>query len=191
MAGSTPTVNEVLQSFALEPDLDKATLERYLRDYPEHAVALIDCSQALFYLEDEEDQPLDAHDHHQISSAWARFQSVAAQAVPALSQMDAAKLGQLSRELGLPRTVILAFSERAVIANSVPRRVLTRLAELLESNVLDLTNYLALPRLSLPRNYKADDKPKAQDSEKAPFERLLRDAGVPKDEIDRLLADEP
>lgn len=190
MASSSPSAKEVLQAFALEPELDKATLERYLHDYPDHAEALIDYSQEVFCFEQEEERPLDVHDHRRIVSAWARFQSVAAHAVPSLSQMDAVKLGELSKGLGVPRTVILALSERAVIAASVPRQVLTRLAELLGSSVQELTNYLTLPRLALARSYKADDKPDDQNAEKVSFERLLQDAGLPQDEIDRLLTGE-
>lgn len=37
------TEEEVLMAFAVEPVNDPATLERYLRKYPEHSEALVDC----------------------------------------------------------------------------------------------------------------------------------------------------
>lgn len=39
-----PSEEEVLLAFAVEPTHDRKTLERYLSEFPEHSIALVDCS---------------------------------------------------------------------------------------------------------------------------------------------------
>ncbi len=189
MVPSMPTLDDVLEAFAMEPSLDRNTLQRYLRDYPDFATALIDYSQEIFQSQQEADRPLDAHDRARVDSALARFQTVAAQAVPALAQMNAGKLGELARLLTVPHQVVLAFRECGVIVNSVPRRKLIVIADFVGASLQDLTSYLSLPKRSLARSFKSDDKP--SNTEKVTFERLLRDAGLADGEIERLLVDEP
>jgi len=41
---SRPSEEEVLLAFSVEPTHDRKTLEQYLREYPEHAKALVACS---------------------------------------------------------------------------------------------------------------------------------------------------
>ena len=42
-----PSRQDVLDAFAVEPHTGRATLERYLRDYPELATELLDLSRML------------------------------------------------------------------------------------------------------------------------------------------------
>lgn len=44
-----PDRDEVLYAFAVEPDHSRQTLERYLRDYPEHGIDLVAVSFQLQY----------------------------------------------------------------------------------------------------------------------------------------------
>lgn len=189
MAPSTPTLDDVLEAFAMEPLLDSDTLKRYLRSYPEFGTELVDYSQEVFRSQQEDERSLGDHDRARVDSAWSRFQAVAEHAVPAFAQMDAGKLGGLAKMLSVPRQVVLAFRERGVIVSSVPRRILLVIAEYVGASVQDLTNYLSLPKRSLARSFKSGDKP--SDTEKVTFERLLHDAGLERSEIERLLADEP
>ena len=45
-----PNREDVLDALAMEQECDRETLERYLRDYPEFAVELIDLSRELSVL---------------------------------------------------------------------------------------------------------------------------------------------
>jgi hypothetical protein len=189
MATHASPIDDVLDAFALEPNIDKGTLERYLRDYPEYAAELVDFSHDIFKFEREEDRPLSAEDQMRINSASALFQEAAGrrQAFP-LSVLPGTRLREIADALDVPRQVILAFVERAVLVGSVPKRFLNRMATLLESNANDLIDYLSQPRQTLARAHKADTKP--GNAEQINFEQLLREAGVAEDKIGDLMEDD-
>ena len=44
---SAPSREDVLDAFAVEPNHERNTLERYLRDYPQYAAELVDLSREL------------------------------------------------------------------------------------------------------------------------------------------------
>ena len=47
----------VLMAFSMEPRHGRETLERYIREYPQHATALIDCSIDLLHEPPADDAP--------------------------------------------------------------------------------------------------------------------------------------
>lgn len=64
---------DVLNAFAVEGAPGRATLERYLRLYPEHAIDLIDLARELSHDDRDDDKaPLSAEDAALIDAAWAR-----------------------------------------------------------------------------------------------------------------------
>jgi hypothetical protein len=63
---------DVLYSFAVEPDLGRKTLERYILTYPEYAAELVDLSYELSKKDYESDAPLSDEDKALINKAWQR-----------------------------------------------------------------------------------------------------------------------
>lgn len=181
--------DQVLEAFAMEPDIDGQTLQRYLREYPEYASQLVDLSQEIFWFSIQDESPLSVEDQMWIDSAWSRIQSAPSKvATDPFADLSVPKLREVAQTLDVPRQVIMAFRERTVIGASVPKRFLTRLAGLVGSNFQALCDTLALPPQPLARNYKADDKPSV--AVQVTFERLLRDAGLSDEQIEQLLADD-
>lgn len=181
--------DQVLESFAMEPDADGQTLQRYLLEYPEYAKQLVDLSQELFRFGIQDESPLSVEDQMRIDSACSRIQSAPSKAmVDPFAVLSVSKLRDVAQTLNVPRQVITAFRERTVIAASVPKRFLTRLAGLVGSSVQDFLDTLALPPQLLVRNYKADGKP--TQVVQVTFEQLLRDAGLSDEQIELLLADD-
>ena len=45
--GTRPSCDDVLEAFGCEPETGKATLEKYLRDFPEYAEAILDNTLSL------------------------------------------------------------------------------------------------------------------------------------------------
>lgn len=178
-APNNPSLEEVLDSFAVEPQHDRATLERYLREFPEHTAELIDLSRELSRQIAEEEGELSPMAKALIDTAW-QVHSVAPQGAVAdpLADLSPDELRSLAQTLDVPRQVVTAFRERRVLLGSVPRRFMERFAAAVQSSVEDFVSVLTLrsaPRVQ--RSFKADTKP--VQAEAVTFERLLRDAGVP------------
>jgi hypothetical protein len=186
---SNPDLDEVLAAFAVEPSPGRATLERYLRRYPQFAAALIDLSRELHRELPADGRPDSAEDQTRIEAAWRRHLQAGAQAhTDPFAALSADQLRALAKTLDVPRQVITAFRDGKVIVPSVPRRFFTQLAAALDRS-LDalLPALLASSALASARSHKADDKPSG--SEPVTFERILIDAGVPEEKRARLLAE--
>ena len=186
----TPSREEVLDSFAVEPRHDRATLESYLRDFPDYAADLIDLSRELSRRVGAQEGELSPMAKALIETAW-QVHSVAAQsaAPDPLADLGTNELRTLAQTLDVPRQVVTAFRERRVLLGSVPRRFLEQFAAALQSNVEQLVSILTLrPGPKLGRSFKAEAKP--SQPEAVTFERLLHDAGVPEARCRELLGDE-
>lgn len=187
-APNNPSLEEVLDSFAVEPQHDRATLERYLREFPEHAAELIDLSRELSRQIAEDERELSPMAKALIDTAW-QVHSVAPQGavVDPLADLSPDELRSLAQTLDVPRQVVTAFRERRVLLGSVPRRFLERFAAAVQSSFEDFVSVLTLrsaPRVQ--RSFKADTKP--VQAEAVTFERLLRDAGVPEAKRQELMS---
>lgn len=183
------SLDQVLESFAMEHDADGQALRRYLQEYPEYAPQLVDLSQEIFRFDILDESPLSMEDQMRIDTAWSRIQSAPTKAVTDLfADLSVPKLREVAQTLNVPRQVITAFRERAVIVASIPMRFLTKLAGLLGSSVQDLQESLSLPPQAQARSYKADGKP--SEAARVTFEQLLRDAGQSDEQIELLLADD-
>ena len=185
---SAPSREEVLDAFAVEPDHDRLTLERYLRDHPRYVTELVELSRELSRVVDEDENSLTAHEQALIESAWQSHVSLEMKvAEDPLADLSVPQLRDMSQSLGVPRQVITAFRERRVKLDSVPRSFLTALAQTVSCSLDSLLSGLAMPsESSLARSYKADVKPSAGAA--ISFEQLLIDAGVPESRLAELLA---
>lgn len=180
--------DDILGAFSVEPVMDRTTLERYLRDYPEQATALIDLAHEYDVIAHAQDAPLTAQDEALIHAAWLKHASIVpAATVDALRSLTVDKQRQVASALTVPRQVITAFRDRKVLLKSVPRKFLQRFAQLLGETLDDFMTSLAAPRLATAKSFKADDKP--QETAQVTFEQLLIDAGVDPDTRARLLDD--
>jgi hypothetical protein len=177
---------DVLNAFAVEPNHDRATLERYLRDFPQYALELAHLSHELSRTTVKATD-LSARDRAAIDDAWKQYSSLAP--VDIFSSLSVPQLRDLASRLGVPRQIVTAFRERKVIVSSIPRRFLGRVAAALNATITEVTAALSLPLDASPvRNYKADEKPTA--AAPATFEQLLIDAQVPEEKRAQLMADD-
>lgn len=188
------SLDGVLEQFMMEDAQDTAALERYVRDYPQFALQLIDLSRliATADAEEEDDQPLSATDQSRIDAAWITHKAAA----PASSQDDdpfatltGAKGKAVADRFGVPRQVIVCFREHRVDPSTVPTPIARGFAE--EAGVPLAHVIAAMQRpviMATGRNYKADGQPGAEG--KMSFEQILIDAGVPDADRARLLADD-
>ena len=154
--------DDVLDAFAVEQDIGRETLERYLRDYPQYAAELVDLSRELSRVIVEDDEPLSAEDLALVDAAWRRhLEATPMPIVDPIAALSVAESRTIARDLGVPRQIITAFRERKVIVASVPRRFLAHLASAVNSTVEAIESALAFPPPQSPaRSYKADEKPR-------------------------------
>jgi hypothetical protein len=193
MTGLSPqaSLEEVLESFSIEHDVGKATLQKYLAAFPEFSNDLIDLSRqiARVSIEDEAPLPLAESERRLINSAVTRIQtSPGKTAVDPFADIPAQEMRHLAKSLNLPRQVIMAFKERNVIAESVPQKVMISFAEKLQTSVQHLFTSLKQPHIEVAGSYKSNTKP--GDAEKITFEQLLRDADWPEDDISHLMEED-
>lgn len=183
-------LEDVLDAFAVEPFPGRETLERYLRRYPQYALALIDLSRELQRELPTETGRESAGDQALIDAAWQRHRAAGAPTTSSdlFAALSRDELRALARTLDVPRQVITAFRDGKVILSSVPRRFLAQLAAALNRSLDALLAPLsATVALAQARSHKSDVKP--TDSDAVTFERILIDAGVPEDKRTRLLSE--
>lgn len=183
----------VLDAFAVELEPGRATLERYLRLYPEYAEALIDLSLVIdLSLErsreyPDESAPLSDEDLAIIDAAWSLHAAARPVAADPFAPMSIADWRSLAQVLDVPRQVVTALRERRIVLTSIPRRFLGQLAEAMRSSVAELEVAWGPVPVAATRSYKADGKPVA--GEQVTFEQVLIEAGVSPDRRAQLLAD--
>jgi hypothetical protein len=182
------TRDDILGAFSVEPSHDREILERYLRDYPEQASSLVDLAQQIDLIANSENTELSTEDNALINAAWKRH-AVAVQptSVDILNTLTVDRQREVARSLSIPRQVITAFRDGKILLSSVPKAFLRKFAEALGSTLEDLTASLSVPRLTMAKSYKADDKP--FDSGQVTLEQVLIDAGVDVETRSQILDD--
>ncbi len=177
MTNRLTTRDDILGAFSVEPSNDRRTLERYLREYPEHSSALIDLAQQIDLISNSESSELDAEDDALINAAWTKHELAFRPAsVDLLSSLSVEKQREIARSLLIPRQVMTALRDGRILFSSIPKTFLRKFAEALSSTLEDLTSALSGPRLAVAKSYKADEKP--ADTGQISLEQALIDAGV-------------
>lgn len=188
-AGARPSREDVLDAFAVETAPDRATLDRYLRLYPEYAAELVDLSRELSRERHDEMEPLTADDSKLLDAAWARHAAALPTATVApFEALTADDWRAVARRLDVPRQVVTALRERRVLLVSIPKRFLQIFADAVGSTIVMLeASWPSAGSSSLARSYKADRKPAV--GEQVTLEQVLIDAGVPAEKRAQLLAE--
>lgn len=181
------TADAVLRAFAMDFEPGAGVLQRYIAQYPEHSIALIDLSRELTR-EFDDDLPPGAAEFDLVAAGMARLREntitlEALQAAPAKVFTEAFEL------LALPMQVGLAFRERRIAVATLPQRLAAKVAEALKTSTETLLSYLVLPAMApAARARKSTVRPTAP--EKVSLERVLRDAGLDEQSISNLLREE-
>lgn len=181
------SADDVLRAFAMDFQPGTGVLQRYLAEYPEHSLALIDLSMELTR-EFDDNVPPGAAEFDLVAAGMARLRENAA-TLQSLEAAPAKVFTEAISALALPIQVGLAFRERRIEIATLPHRMATKMAEALKTSTETLLSYLALPAVApMARARKSAVKPVAP--EKVSFERVLQDAGVDEQSISNLLREE-
>lgn len=140
---------EVLLTFSVEPTHDRKTLEQYLTDYPEHAKALIACSIELMVDATRSVETV-ATSENAVDLAWQRFQSAVSQPEEAsvlnpFATLNPTAFKSLAKKLDVNNLLLIRLRDRAIVAATIPRRFVQRLATELGATTDAVMEYLRNP----------------------------------------------
>jgi hypothetical protein len=185
---SEPSRDEVLDAFAVEPSFGRETLERYLRNYPQFALELVDLSRELSRAVVENEGTLSAEESLAIDAAWKRLMETAPTSIAdPFATLTINELRDLATRLDVPRQVITAFRERKVDVSTVPKAFMAEFAALLKTAAEQFMIILSAPsQVSVSRSYKADERPDG--NARISFEQVLIEAGVAEERRASLMA---
>ena len=135
----------VLMAFSMEPSHGRETLERYVREYPQHATALIDCSIDLLYEVPESDVPAIEVPDSAVDKAWQRFeravQQTDAEVANPFTKLNTSSFKSLARSLDVSNLFLMRVRDRAIL----PAQFVEKLASELGVTVQTVNVYLQGP----------------------------------------------
>lgn len=139
----------VLMAFSMEVHNGRETLERYIREYPQHATALIDCSVDLLHEPSACDVPATEVPDSVIDKAWQRFEQALQQPGAAVAnpfaKLNTSSFKSLARSLDVSNLFLMRVRDRAIRAVTIPVRFVERLASELGATVQAVDTYLQGP----------------------------------------------
>ncbi|MBR0683829.1 hypothetical protein GXW74_25355 [Roseomonas eburnea] len=191
---SASSDEEILLAFAAETLHDKETLTRYLARYPHLRDELLDLLYEIVL--DEEFGPGEDERLGEglVDTALKKLLDCSPEAAGEASSeafAEALRLRgttTLSRASGLPLEVLVAIRDRCLVPESLPRRVLRRVAEAASVRAADMRAYLALPPI-LPARAAHSSRSKPAVQPQVSFSDFLDDLDLTQAERDDLLSD--
>ena len=139
----------VLMAFSMEPRHGRETLERYIREYPQHATALIDCSIDLLHEPPADDAPATVVSDSAVDKAWQRFERAVqqpdAEVANPFAKLNTSSFKSLARSLDVSNLFLMRVRDRAISATTIPARFVEKLASELGGTAQAIGAYLQGP----------------------------------------------
>lgn len=139
----------VLMAFSMEPSHGRETLERYIKEYPQHATALIDCSIDLRHQPPAEDVPATVVPDSAVDKAWQRFERAVQQTdvevANPFAKLNTSGFKSLARSLDVSNLFLMRVRDRAISAATIPARFIEKLASELGATSQAVAAYLQGP----------------------------------------------
>lgn len=162
---SAPDEEAVLMAFSIEPNHDRKTLERYIREFPEHAIALIDCSMELMAEAQTADVAAAVASDDAVDKAWQRFQlaveePAATDVLNPFAKLDRSGLRAVARNLDVSNLLLIRLRDRAIDAATIPGRFTEKLALELGATAQAVGAYLrSPPAIVSDQSFRSNVKP--------------------------------
>ncbi|GAB7551940.1 hypothetical protein NRB_14410 [Novosphingobium sp. 11B] len=183
------TLEQVLEAFLLDRD-GTTTVQRYVAQYPQFALELLDLEFEAARPLDDEPRMLGANERAVVDGALDKASVIWPAQAPGSRDLFAvlgpADYGRLSKSLNVPRQVIAAIRNRRAIPETIPGGFLRRMADALEGSVADLLASMGAGP-TLAAQYKATGAVAVQSP--IPFEQILIEAQVPPERRAQIMAD--
>lgn len=156
----------VLMAFSMEDSYGRETLERYIREYPQHTTALIDCSIDLLHEPPAADVSTMEVPDSAVDKAWQRFERAVQQPYTEVAnpfaKLSTSSFKSLARSLDVSNLFLMRVRDRAILAATIPTRFVENLASELGATVQALRSYLqGPPRIASRQAFRSSVKPSA------------------------------
>lgn len=139
----------VLMAFSMEISRGRETLERYIREYPQHATALIDCSIDLLHQSSMEEVSAAVVSDYAVDKAWQRFERAVqqpdAEVANPFAKLSPTGFKSLARSLDVSSLFLMRVRDRAISAATIPARFMEKLASELGATAQTVGAYLQGP----------------------------------------------
>lgn len=165
--------DDVLFAFAVEPEQNRATLDRYLKAYPEFANDLIDLSNEIRVTDSTVRNSVGVVDDAGRESAWASFTASGSAPSNPFVHLKGRQFVDFCNSLVLPRSIVTALRDRLVEPDTIPKKLVAAMASLADSTADVVTRYLALPPTTAASiEFKSDQKP--TEGDRVTFQQLIQ-----------------
>lgn len=179
------TPEDILSAFAVEPAHDKATLDLYLKQYPELAAELIDLALE-FEMADPTGEDVYDTDGPIVNAAWVAFIAGGATDAPVTA---ASFTREVANSIGIKLSALMGLRDKKVEIQSLPVAFSARLSRALATSVERLMDYLAGPQaMPVGASFKSDGKP--EQKSKISIEQLLAECGHTPEQIGNILRED-
>ena len=200
MNTSSPQLTEqdVLFSFSEEENRDAATLEIYLKQYPEYREALVALSVELLVSPvDETVQEANVVSEESIGNVWSKFQSLLNPSDPVsirsssvenpLAKLDQKSFISLAKSLGVSRAFLARLRDGTIVMATIPAKFIDSVSGALEIGADTLRSALqAPPTISTQARFKSDNKPTAE--AQITFDEAIESSGLSEDQKEQMKA---
>lgn len=188
---SRPSEEEVLLAFSVEPKHDRKTLEHYLREYPEYAKSLVDCSIE-FIVEATRSDEVPVTSEGAVDRAWQRLQaainlSKGVSVINPFATFNPTAFKSLAKRLDVSNLLLIRLRDRGIDAGTIPRRFVQSLAAELGATVEAVMDYLRGPSTMVSaHSFRSTVKPTV--TEKISFAKAVETSQLTKAQQDALKA---
>ena len=192
------TEQDVLFSFSEEENRDAATLEIYLKQYPEYREALVALSVELLVSPvDETVQEANVVSEESIGNVWSKFQSLLNPSDPVsirsssvenpLAKLDQKSFISLAKSLGVSRAFLARLRDGTIVMATIPAKFIDSVSGALEIGADTLRSALqAPPTISTQARFKSDNKPTAE--AQITFDEAIESSGLSEDQKEQMKA---
>jgi hypothetical protein len=158
-----PSEEEVLLAFAVEPTHDRKTLERYLSEFPEHSIALVDCSIE-FMLDSTRSDNVVESTEDTVEHAWQRFQAMMSvddtPLINPFAKLNSTAFKSLAKRLDITNLLLVRLRDRAIEPMTIPIRFIQKLAAEFEVTVDAVLAFLnGSPSMISNHSFRSSVKP--------------------------------
>ncbi len=162
---ATPSAEEVILAFAVEPIHDRKTLERYLSEYPEYSEDLVDCSIELMLDTNHRKSVADSMEET-VENAWQRFQLAIKVGndvhVNPFAKINPTSFKSLAKRLDISNLFLIRLRDRAIEPITIPMSFIEKIAAEMRVTSDTISAFLnSSPSLTLNNSLRTSSETKA------------------------------
>ena len=166
---SDATLTEVLEGYAIDTPVgnDQATLRRWMERHPDFADELMDFAAARAYVRNVGDEPLaDEKRFAEIGADVLREvlgrEAAGIKSLTAAGEAKGWKKPEFAKKLGLSISLLMYLEKRRVRFATIPKGIVAKISELLETSEQAVAAYLSQPPLAGEASFKTKTRPEEE-----------------------------